>query len=330
MWRRGVGKGAGAVGAAMGLAGLLTVAYGRYKGAEGSEEMRIERIKAAAMLKSNYMGVKREKEAEAVLEKLKETIVVLYHPTISGKSHLAAYIQAISSRPVLYLVSKDSLEATLQQFDPADTPYPPGSFQSFQSSLASALSSTSNPLLIIDSPENMPPLLSQKLILMANRLKRASKADALVVSSSIETVETAEACGELQVHVPSSLSKAEYMQIAEGMGVADSTAEETYQQWGDSLEVLVRSKEQQDYADRLLTSYFTDIRTILEARPDLNQPFLRAYETVTSLNPLGNIYSGSEAAKILSKAGLMVPFPNKSLHFRSKIAVSALHKALNS
>lgn len=320
---------AGAVGAALGLAGLMTVAYGRYKEAEESGGLRVEQIKAAAMRKPAYTGVQRTKEAEAVTEKLKDSVVVLYHPATSGKSQLAAYIQATSSRPVLLLVGKGSLEATVQQFDPETAPYPVGSLQAFQSALASALSSASSPLLIIDSPEHMPPLLSQKLILMANRLKRAAKADALVVSSAIEIVETAQACGDLQIHQLSDLSFQDYLSIATGLGVPTGSAETLYRQWGPSLEVLVRTKEHSDYAAKLQTAYISQVRTILEDRPDLQQPFQRVFETVTSLSPLGNTYSGSEAAQKLYKAGLMVAFPNKSFHFRSKIAVSALHKALN-
>ena len=314
--------------AVAGLVGLTYSAYHHSLQSDHTTHLRSQHLLQALHHPASYQGYKRDQEASLLTSKLPDSLVVLYSPTVTGKSHLAMYIHSTANRPVLFLTGKPTLQATIQQHDPSDSHYSDSSIQSFQNSISSALSESKNPILILDSPEIMPEILRQKMIVLASRVKKAGKADALVVTSSMETVEVAEACGEVQVHVSGEWREEELMAVAASLGMDRKQAEEVIRQWGPSLEVLLSSKSNPDSPAVLLDTYLHRLTPLLSQRPDLHPAFQRILDTVTPVTPLGNTYSDSEPAQILYKAGILAKFPNKSLRFRSKIAVKALEKVL--
>lgn len=105
-----------------------------------------------------------------------------------------------------------------------------------------------------------------------------------------------------------------------------------YEACGASLEVLTAAaaaKPQQSpaqYIDSLRKSLRTTLKEALAAKPHLKAQLLKALDTVSESRPLGDVFSGSELARILTESRLAAALPEGSTRFRDFLALAVVRE----
>ena len=186
-----------------GFVACVFMAYKGYQTFQDPPKLKSERAKeiaAIARSKPEYTGVPRELPRAELLKKMRESLVVVYHPDVAGKSQFVKYFKAVSDRPVLVVEGKPGFMDTLNQFPllhPAGTLHPAKfNISTFQEMLSTGLSQLDpqRPILIIDDTEKMQEVVARKLCMLGYRLKRTYLGDAVVVTSSMNVVTMAKSC----------------------------------------------------------------------------------------------------------------------------------------
>lgn len=198
----------------------------------------------------------------------------------------------------------------------------------FQDTLEAALKSLKQPILVLDSPDKMPEVLAQRLVMLGYRLKRSGLGDAIVVSSSTRTITITKACGEAEIHVLGEMEKGEFAAVGRGMGLGDRDVEEVYEACGSCLEVLIAVAAARpqlsptEYINSLRKSLRDTLKEAIAAKPHLKEQIIKAVETVNQSRPLGDIFTGTELARILTDSKLAATFPDGSTRFRHFLALA--------
>lgn len=322
----------------LGAAGVVYSGYRVYReyyGLPPPPETFVGDIEKAALSPQLFTGVVRAFEAAEVEKKLKESVVVLYHPCKSGKSALAQYLKSSAARPCLMLQGRGTIEAVIAQL------YEPGASRwhigAFEKTLAAGVQRLQNPLVIIDSAEAMPALLVERMVAMGGWLKERAVGDLLVVTNDFEVVKKACASehytdGDAQVHVLNDMGKSEFSALGEHLGLSSTDADAIYEEAGASVEVLQQAKSSASpsaYPKVLRQQFTAALATLLKEKPHLKDGVGRALLSISPLKPCGDVFARSEHAQSLLSLGLMVEFPNSSARFRNKLCISAVVSALS-
>jgi len=316
----------------MGVVYLGYQGYQRYRDPPAFRRHRTSVLQQQAEEKTTYPGLPRRNEAEDLYRRMEKAMVVLYHPLAHGKSQLVAYIKSTSDRPCLVVKNLGSLDETLQQFGFPASAVGVLNIATFQDTLESTLKALTRPILVLDSPDQMPEVLAQRLVMLGYRLKRSGLGDAIVVSSSVKTITRAQACGEAEVVVLADLEKGDFWAMGRLLALEDREIGLIYEACGASLEVLTAAaaaKPQQSpaqYIDSLRKSLRTTLKEALAAKPHLKAQLLKALDTVSESRPLGDVFSGSELARILTESRLAAAFPEGSTRFRDFLALAVVRE----
>ena len=136
----------------------------------------------------------------------------------------------------------------------------------------------------------------------------------------------------MQVFILSDLEKPEFVSIAKQTGISERDAELIYLDCGPSLEILLAARDTSDpasYPAKLLGELRGLIEETIRAKPQLREEFRRALGTITTEKPWGDIFTGTEAARLLTQLRLASEYPNGSTRFRNKLAISAVRAAVS-
>ena len=153
---------------------------------------KVAELRKTALEKVCFVGVPRETEANEVESRVADSVVVVYHPGKAGKTTLGEFIRGRTGRPTLVLKGKQGLEEMVGQWVRVGKER--WTVGVFQEVVAEGLLGLKDPLLILDGVEEMTDVLAERMVMMAYRLKRAGKADAVVLTNSMRMVRMARAC----------------------------------------------------------------------------------------------------------------------------------------
>ena len=318
-----------------GFVGMVYLAFKGYQRYRDPPSARLERtniVHQTALTKSEFTGIPRPSDSDSLISLLKNSIVVLFHPLTSGKSELISYIKATSERPCLVVKGMSTMEETLQQFGFQATPVGVINISTFQDTLEDALRELKNPILVLENIDQMPAVLRKRLLLMGYRRKRAGTGDTIVVSRDTKTISEAKGCGAAEVYVLKDLEKGDFEAVGRTMGLTDGQVQDVYASCGPCIDILTQIKTRQISPTDYIASLHKDLKNtlieVIAAKPHLKPLLQKAIETVSSTYPLGNIFTGTELARILTESNLTATFPEGSTRFRHKIAVDVVREIL--
>ncbi|CAG9336039.1 unnamed protein product [Blepharisma stoltei] len=319
-----------------GIFSAAVLSYPIYTYLKDSPAVKIERNKVLQEIltqRKQFSGVKRTRDVEEIFIKLKENIVVICGPPLSGKTSIISDIQSRDFwKNTLRIDVKDNLEETLNQY-PWNQKLSENNYKFFFDSIYATLYSVDpeKTLLIIDGFDKFQPVMRIAVLKFLQRI--LNKAHILISIENIDTSNILKQLKNIEFHELSPMDKEDFLaSLASHPNFDRNQLSRLYEEIGSSFDfaydMMNKNEKAEDYLKNAKKIIEDNINHILAKKAELATGIFAALMTVKPANPLGDIYSNTEIAKELISCGIMQPHFHGCARFRNKFVIKTIEELL--